>query len=190
VLFALALSTITANAQSTIKHPGQRTAYSFEFEPHLLLSGLDLPGSGLGTGFGAGVHGTVEVAANGFLPKVNDSVGIGFGADWARFDSDRSGRCDRFANGPNGTRICTQVSGGPGTVDTLLVPVVMQWNFWLARRWSVFGEPGLFLYLDDGDFGIHPVSMSAGGRFHMAERVTLTLRLGYPVITLGVSFLL
>ena len=25
-------------------------------------------------------------------------------------------------------------------------PVVMQWNFFVAKRWSVFGEPGLYIY--------------------------------------------
>src|SRR5262245_53658832 len=31
------------------------------------------------------------------------------------------------------------------------LPVVMQWNFWLSRNWSVFGEPGGVLNFKKND---------------------------------------
>ena len=82
----------------------------------------------------------------------------------------------------------------------------MQWNFWLSPKWSVFGEPGLYIYhgiYDDScdrfrgnnigcdsptrtsvDFLFH-----AGGRFHFNDTVALTLRVGYPTVSFGVSLL-
>ena len=35
------------------------------------------------------------------------------------------------------------------TASYLVFPVVMQWNFWLSQNWSVFGEPGLVIYMLD-----------------------------------------
>ena len=72
--------------------------------------------------------------------------------------------------------------------DHVRIPVVMQWNFWLSRNWSVFGEPGGLL-----DFGKKPKprpAFYAGGRFHFTERITLTMRVGHPTASVGVSFLL
>ena len=87
-----------------------------------------------------------------------------------------------------GVPVCVQTDGG--SANFLFVPVVMQWNFWLHPKWSVFGEPGLALsHRSDGGFGLSPV-LSVGGRFHIADSVALTLRLGYPTVSLGVSLLL
>lgn len=175
-------------AQSTIKRPGARTPYAFELEPHLAFGAIDPPGSGRSSGVGLGLRGTIELAPDGFIPKLNDSVGIGFGLDWLQYEGYGWGRCERFESGPNGTRICTEVDGGDATY--FILPVVMQWNFWLTRHFSVFGEPGLFIYVDEGDFGFDLLSVSLGGRWHFSKPAALTLRLGYPTVTLGVSFFL
>ncbi|NRA35745.1 MAG: hypothetical protein HRU17_20665 [Polyangiaceae bacterium] len=71
-----------------------------------------------------------------------------------------------------------------------MIPVVMQWNFWLTRNWSVFGEPGV--NLGDGGKGKlkpHP-HIAAGGRFRLTEQIHLTGRIGFPATSVGVSFLL
>jgi hypothetical protein len=181
----------SARAQSTIKQPGARQAYAFEAEPHLNLGLIDPPGFGGGTGWGVGFRGTVEILRNGFIPKLNNSIGIGFGLDYLRYDGWQGprGQCERFTPGPAGVPICVQVSGRDH-VNYFFVPVVMQWNFWLHRKWSVFGEPGVALYFDDGHLDFEPFVLYAGGRYHITERVTLTMRLGYPSFSLGVSFLL
>lgn len=183
---------LPARAQSTIKRPGDRPAYAFELEPHLALGLLDPPGYGGGTGFGFGVRGSVEVLKNGFIPKLNNSIAIGFGLDYVRYDGWQGprGYCEERVSGPAGVPICRRISGGAdGDVDYFYAPVVMQWNFWLHRRWSVFGEPGVALYVQDGDFKFNPFVFYAGGRFHLTDRVTLTARLGYPTFSFGVSFL-
>jgi len=176
-----------ASAQTSIRVPGQRPAYSFELEPHVLLTPFGAPDEPSGDGYGLGVRGTVELLPEGFIPKLNDSVGLGFGLDWIHYDG-LSGRgyCRRFEYTPEGVPVCVETSSH--SQNYLFVPVVMQWNFWLHRQWSVFGEPGLALSHRTGDFGVVPV-FNAGGRFHFNDGLALTLRLGYPSFSLGVSFL-
>jgi hypothetical protein len=75
------------------------------------------------------------------------------------------------------------------TDGRVLVPVVLQWNFWLSTHWSVFGEPGLAI----GSGGTHAAVWPAfflGGRYHFTDRIALTMRVGYPALSVGVSFLL
>lgn len=75
------------------------------------------------------------------------------------------------------------------TNDNLRIPVVMQWNFWLSRNWSVFGEPGGLVRLHNHEVLPEP-AFYAGGRFHFSDYVTLTMRIGHPTASVGVSFLL
>jgi hypothetical protein len=182
----------SACAQSTIKQPGARQQYVFEAEPHLAFGLVDPPGFGAGTGLGAGFRGTIELVKNGFIPKLNNSVGIGFGIDYVRYDGWQGPRgvCERFVPGPSGVPICVRASSSIDHVNYFFLPVVMQWNFWLHRQWSVFGEPGVALYFEDGHLGFDPFTLMLGGRFHVSERVALTLRIGYPTFTFGASFLL
>lgn len=67
----------------------------------------------------------------------------------------------------------------------LYVPLAMQWNFWLSTHWSVFGEPGIAIAARDH---IGPVLM-AGGRFHFNDKIALTMRVGYPALSVGASFM-
>jgi len=179
-----------AHAQSTIKEPGRRPQYAFELEPHLILTPFDAPDASANGGYGLGVRGTIEILPDGFIPKLNDSVGIGFGLDWVRYDlTPFRGGCQRFEPTANGVPVCVDADGG-GSASYIYVPVVMQWNFWLHPRWSVFGEPGLAVsHRSGGETGVSP-DVSIGGRFHASDGVALTLRLGYPAVTFGVSFLL
>ncbi len=182
----------TARAQSTIKQPGERPHYFFEAEPHLDTGLVDPPGFGGGLGLGLGLRGTIELVKNGFIPKLNNSIGIGFGVDYLRYDGWQGprGMCERFETGPSGTQICVRASSSIDHVNYFYVPVVMQWNFWLHRKWSVFGEPGLALYVQDGRLEFTPFVLYVGGRYHLTDHVTLTLRIGYPTFSFGASFLL
>jgi hypothetical protein len=155
VAVALAPGFARADEQSIIRSPGDHPPYFFEAEPHLLLgfAGPFDPNGSPGVGF----RGTFHIA-NGFVPSINDSVGVGVGFDL-------------------------------GTDGRVLVPVVMQWNFWLSTHWSVFGEPGFALGSGVGNAVLWP-AFFAGGRFQFADRIALTLRVGYPDIAVGVSFFL
>jgi hypothetical protein len=177
-LSALALGATLARpsfAQGTIKNPGDHPRYTFEAEPHLAVSYKG--------GFGPGFRGTFVLLHNGFISSINNSIGLGFGADLLFYGKDCHGP-------PPG--ICE-------SVGDLLVPVVLQWNFWLHRSFSVFGEPGVVFHFGRGrnDFAVDPFTIYGGGRFHFSDSVALTLRIGAPqifkrdnVISIGVSFML
>jgi hypothetical protein len=147
--------------QAIIKQPGEHPHYFLEAEPHVLLGWRDF--RELRDGPGVGIRATIPIVFNGFVSSINNSVGIGFG-----FDVDPIRKADHFS-----------------------VPVVMQWNFWLSTHWSVFGEPGAAVLFGPGrgERPLVPV-LYAGGRLHFSQAVALTLRIGYPDVAVGVSFLL
>jgi hypothetical protein len=156
--FVVAAPRIARAEESIIKRPGDHPHYFFEAEPHALL-GFAGPFKEKGH-FGAGFRGTIVLVDNGFIRTINNSVGITFGADL-------------FVG-----------------KETLFIPVAMQWNFWLSTHWSVFGEPGVGLALkkfEAKEDVVHPILM-AGGRYHFSEKISLTMRIGYPAFSIGASF--
>jgi hypothetical protein len=171
-----------------INRPGYHQRYNFEAEPHLLLGFIDPPGAAHGTGLGVGFRGTVQVLENGFVPKINNSIGIGFGLDVVHYGYGGAYCADPTPAG------CRRYDDARA-VDSWWLPVVMQWNFWLSRNWSVFGEPGMALRYETNVGGLHQLrpeflQFYLGGRYHFADTVTLTMRVGYPTFSVGVSFLL
>jgi hypothetical protein len=174
-----------AKAVSIIKSPGDHPDYHVELEPHVLLGWAHLYGD---SGLGLGGRFTIPIVDNGFVKTINDSVGITFGFDWLRY-----GGCYYRVHG---------VEYGCGA-SYFVFPVAMQWNFWLTEKWSVFGEPGIYIYhgvFDDycnglagcgypTRTGVEP-AIYLGGRFHFNDSVSLTMRIGYPTLSVGVSFFL
>ena len=168
--------------RSIIKNPGNHLKYSFEAEPHGLIGFWGVPGPGNDTGFGAGFRGSIVLVDNGFVKTINNSVAISFGVDWLHYDVD-----DWCGNGNNNC-------GWDDDANLFWLPVTMQWNFWLSEKWSVFGEPGLALRINDDhyddDLDLDFV-FYAGGRFHFSRAASLTMRLGWPTaLSVGVSFFL
>jgi hypothetical protein len=169
----------TARADDTIKHPGDHPQYIFEAEPHLLLG---WGGPYTNDGYGVGVRISIPIVDNGFVSSINDSVAISFGADLVHYDWCWYGNAGCSGN-------------------YLDFPVVMQWNFFVAQRWSVFGEPGLYVFdgfINDcpngnacpgrpSPFGVQP-ALYLGGRFHLSQGTALTMRIGFPSISFGFSF--
>ena len=162
-----------------IKRPGEHQKYSVELEPHGILGVGAFDYGGFSVGVGGRV--AIPIVQNGFIPTLNNSVAISFGADWAHF----FGCYDSLYS-------CS--------ADYLEFPVTMQWNFFLTRSCSVFGEPGFYIY--HAWFGNCPVGCGitpnatgawpafyAGARYHFSDKATLTMRLGYPSFSIGVSFL-
>lgn len=192
----LAFGSRSAVAQSLVKDDGAHPDYAVELEPHGVLGAFLPPGDGDGVGLGAGLRATIPLAPRGFIDGVNDSVGLGFGFDYVHhFGSGPSaGRCAEY-RGSGAERICVRVEGAAGPSSYFYVPVVMQWNFFFTKEWSAFGEPGLGLFFQSRDLdgslgaGVFPV-FQVGGRYHFSEKMTLTLRIGYPTINVGVSFFL
>src|SRR4051812_45955100 len=170
-----------------IKNPGDHARYIFEAEPHVVLGFIEPPGYASGAGFGLGFRGSIPLLRNGFIPSINNSVAIGFGIDFARY-----GRGDYCVNG-GGLPHCAHRRRVDG-FNEFYFPVVLQWNFFVSRNWSVFGEPGVALnyhaWSGPHGFDVDPLIFFLGGRYHFSDRVTLTMRIGYPAFSVGCSFLL
>jgi hypothetical protein len=177
-IVAIGVSSSPARADDTIKHPGAHPAYNFEVEPHLLLGWDNVYAN---DGYGLGVRFSIPIVDNGFVSTINNSVAISFGLDLVHYDG------------------CWY--RGDCQANYIHLPVVMQWNFYVASRWSVFGEPGLVIYhgfFDDcpPDVGcpgrprvtsIEP-ALYLGGRYYFNDKMSLTMRIGFPSISVGISF--
>src|SRR5262245_23056552 len=174
LMACLVVSRAARAEESIIKHPGDHPNYSVEIEPHLDFA-FFLPTAG-STGVGVGGRFTIPVVKNGFVSSINNNVGVGFGLDWLHYNG-----CYRYYYFGHGYPYCTNL-------DSFWIPVVMQWNFFLATHWSVFGEPGLsIVYHNFGDYLCYnaagnPVPCGAGpnhvdvepvffigGRYHFSE---------------------
>ncbi len=168
--------TSTAAAETIIKNPNDHPDYRAELEPHGDISVFH-PGYGFyGRGgryrsvgdpeFGAGFRASIEIVDPGFIPKLNNTIAITFGAD--------------FTN-------CQFCARGYGF--SIYTPVGMQWNFFLTHKWSAFADLGIaprtegFYHHAYFDF-----MGELGGRYHFNDKVALTMRVGYPFISVGVSF--
>ncbi len=192
----------TARAQ--IKEPGNHPDYSVELEPHGVFAWGYGPGWA-SDGFGLGARATIPIIQDGPIKSINNSMGIGFGLDWMHYSSACWGYYNFGRYGP---------AGNPGGYDcsgnSLLFPVVMQWNFWLTKVISVFGEPGFAIqhtWWDyytygpgcGGPYNLCKATYShtdprfvfwGGARFMFGDTVGLTVRVGWPYISIGASFLL
>jgi hypothetical protein len=152
--------------------------YPIEIEPHFTFGPENIYGA---TGFGGGLRIGIPLIV-GAIGRVPDNLALTFGADILHYDN-----C-YFANDCG--------------ANYLMVPVAAQWNLFVARRVSLFGEAGAFVYkgwFDEcgpdnngcaapSDFGVLP-TVAIGGRVHISRFSAFTLRIGYPTTTFGLSFL-
>jgi len=191
---ALALSLVPALASAQIKQPGAHPKYSVELEPHLIIDWED-HGWDNDEAIGPGLRATIPFLDNGPITTINNNMGIGFGLDWAH----NGDACGRWRWG--GRYYYSDCS-----YDVFMLPVVVQWNFWLTPIVSVFGEGGLTINhvrwewdncpwanndCDDSDTDLEPVFW-AGGRFLFGANSNVggIVRLGWPYVSLGVGILL
>lgn len=192
----LAVLPRSASAQSIIKNNAASPDFSVELEPHAILTPFAPPGASADGGLGAGILVGINIAPRGFIPSIADSVSIGIGVDWVHYfgGSAVSGECAEWV-GSGDEAICVRVRGGGSGGNYFYLPGVMQWNFYLTRAWSVFGEPGFAMYMGNSSFdssfrfSITPV-FNAGGRWHFSKNAHLVLRAGYPYTSVGLSFYL
>lgn len=196
VVIALVIFPAPLWADNTIRTPGEHPKYFIEIEPHGHL-GWDFIGYGA-FGFGAGVRFSIPLMDNGFVPKINNTPAISFGVDWMHYET-----CYyRYS-----------IYAGYGcAANYFYFPVALQWNFYVAKHWSVMAEPGLAPYFGTytsvcdrvppaqrGDclfydqpptrFSVTPW-VNFGARYHFNDHVALTMRVGYPTFfSIGVSFM-
>lgn len=201
---ALSLLLAAGRAQAQIHNPGDHPHYSVELEPHGIWDWGFGPDNFGSDGFGLGARATIPIIQDGPISSINNSMGIGFGLDWAHYGNNCGyGFFGRFS-----------AAYYPScSANALIFPVVMQWNFWLTPVISVFGEPGLAIehwwasysypqlpgypagycpygaYCSPSDTTVIPV-FQGGARFMFGKSVGLTVRIGIPYLSVGASFLL
>ncbi|MCL2448345.1 MAG: hypothetical protein FWD17_05310 [Polyangiaceae bacterium] len=180
----------SARADDTIRRRGNHPHYHVEVEPHGSISwgGVDgFYGGAIGLSVPPGIRIGIPIVENGFVPTINNSVAISFGFDALYYPD-------------------CWFAAGSCSAWYIELPVTMQWNFYVSQHWSVFGEPGFFIYhgfFNDCTFannapcrfgptgfqetGFYP-AFFAGARYHFNDQVALTMRVGYPMLTIGVSF--
>jgi hypothetical protein len=184
-----------ATADDTIKRPGDHPHYPVEIELHGLWGWTHYNYAPV-DGFGLGARFSIPIVDDGFIKTINNSVAISFGVDWLHY----SGTDCYYYFDPHNRGPCYDV----GDANYLFFPVVMQWNFFVASKWSVFGEPGLVIYHGFFDYcagspagypcqnpsttGVD-FAIYVGGRYHFNEHVALVMRVGYPTFSFGVSFM-
>jgi hypothetical protein len=179
---SLALVTLPTMAQAQPEQAVYRvepSAYPIEIEPHFSFGPDNVYGS---SGIGAGLRVSIPVVAS-LLVRVPDNLAISFGGDLIHYDN------------------C--YFGDECGANYLMLPIAAQWNIFVARRVSLFAEAGAFVYKGffnecgpgDGpecsspsDFGVLP-TLAVGARIHLGDNAAFTARLGYPTMTLGISFL-
>ena len=124
-------------------------------------------------GLGAGVRFGIPILKRGFISSINNNVAISFGVDLLNWPAADYG------------------------VTGVIIPVMLQWNFFLTPAWSVFWEVGFAprIWFDrpgHGDERFLPwPGLGIGARYHfrLGNYPTLVLRLGFPTgLTVGVSF--
>lgn len=167
------------DAGAQIKEPGAHGSHSVELEPHGVIYWDGRGGGpyydGGGTGYGLGMRATIPIVQNGFVSSINNSVGIGFGLDWGHWGN----LCKGF---------------GDCSFTEYNVPVVMQWNFYVTKSFTAFGEPGLAIRhgrVKAGDYSASDTDFDpvffAGGRLGN-DSIAFTFRVGWPYASAGCSF--
>ena len=171
----VAKTTATTGGPRATWHP----RYAAEIEPHFVIAGLDKFGPGLG----AGLNITIPIWQNAPFKGFDDDISFGIGFDWVRYAGYK----------PQEPR------GGTVLTYAVYVPAYVQWNIWLGARASIFLEPTLMFrfahYPDtcplqncEDTTRVMPTG-SIGIRFRIVNRVAATIRVGWPLVTIGASWL-
>ena len=153
--------------------------YGAEIEPHFVIAGLDKYGPGLGLGLNV----TIPIWQNAPFRGFDDDISFGVGLDWVRYAAYKPAE-------PKGSTVLTYA---------VYVPAFIQWNIWLGARASIFLEPTLMFrfasYPDtcplqncEAGTRVMPTG-SIGIRFRIVNRVSATIRVGWPLVSFGASWL-
>ncbi len=160
-------------------HAAWHPKYAAEIGPHFVVAGLDRYSAGLG--FGASV--AIPVWEHAPFESIDDTIAFGIGLDWVRYAAYRP-------NDPRDPKVLTYA---------WYIPVFVQWNLWLGSRASLFIEPTLvyrYASYQDSCSGLPCVdtvrvlpSGSVGVRLRIVDHASVTVRVGWPMVSLGGSWL-
>jgi hypothetical protein len=203
-LVPLTVAFMARPALGQIKEPGSHPHYSFELEPHLAVGWIGGPHHFNDEGVGLGLRASIPLFHNGPISSINNNMAITFGLDWLYFGYDHDRACRDFGG--------VYCDDHDFSASAFWVPVAVQWNFFVHPKISVFGELGLAIvherwswarkcpddppgmpdlicdyrdtHTDFAELVFYP-----GARFMLSDNVGFTVRLGFPHLTLGASFL-
>lgn len=195
-----------AEAESIIKEPGKHPDYSFELEPHFVWTWGWLPNAAQ-DGLGIGVRASVPLFHNGPIDKINNNMAITFGLDWAHSSSPCGPVAPYPGYAPPPGYFYYYYNNYNCSANSYWVPVALQWNFFLTDVISVFGEPGFAIVHDSWsqwqpcpvaggacDIGFSNTHLDfvmwGGARFLFSNTFGVTVRLGIPSASVGLSILL
>ncbi len=121
-------------------------------------------GKAIKDGPGLGFRGSIPIMHNGFIGGLNNQPAISFG-----------------------------VSHSPAFKKAAFyAPLVLQWNFYVLTRWSVFGEAGGFVVFGDPERDAHlEFASMVGARYHLSADMAITGRVSVPQMpaaSIGMSF--
>jgi hypothetical protein len=195
---------MTRGADAQIKQPGAHPNYSVELEPHLAIFWSDTNHWGhSSTGLGPGFRATIPFLDNGPIKTINNNMGIGFGLDWGHYSNHCWNRYYWNWDDPNSQSDCT--------TNEFWAPVVVQWNFFITKAFSAFGEAGVAIRhsrwsannwwcdtpngrqrcsWDNSETAFEPFVGGVGGRVHIGNSASFTFRLSWPYASVGASFFL
>lgn len=175
---------LAAPASAQIDRPGAHPDYSVELEPHGLVQWDVEPSNH--TGFGLGLRASIPIIKNGPVQTINNSLAIAFGLDWAH-----SGKCHEHAGRVSVNYDCD--------ANNFEIPLVLQWNFFFTDIIGLLVELGLDVRYetwenesetyDDDDVEVFPQFL-VGPRFIVGRNIAIPIRIGFPYLSVGVSFLL
>jgi hypothetical protein len=180
---ALVVVLTAAGVRAQIDRPGAHPSYSAELEFHGLVQWDVEPWNH--NGFGLGARASIPVIAQGPITTVNNSLAVAFGFDWAH-----ASHCHpepRY----NARVDCSN--------NNFEFPVTVQWNFFFSDVISLLVELGLDVRYetwswrdgpgDEDDVEAFPQFL-IGPRFFVGKNVAIPIRIGWPYLSVGVSFLL
>jgi hypothetical protein len=193
--FALAGTLFASSAEAQIREPGAHPDYTVELEPHLIWQ-YGATEDWESDAWGLGLRASIPLMRNGPVPRINNNLAIGFGLDWTHSGD----------NCHNGYVVVAGVRGYAGDCagNHVLIPIVAQWNFFFTPVVGAFAEMGFGIHhwsekfnclqgvpCSYTDSGTEPIPLFAvGPRFLLSDFFAITIRVGYPYMTLGASFLL
>jgi hypothetical protein len=154
--------------------------YAAELELHGTIAAFDQFFVGMGGGARVAIPAWRHTPFKGF----DNDLGVGIGVDIVRYNAYRP----------------LDPADPTISLNAYYVPVFVQWNVWLGRAASMFIEPTLLYrygdYIDNCSPDLHCAKQtrflptgSLGLRFRIAEHVSGTVRVGWPMGSLGVSWL-
>ncbi len=127
----------SSGEDSVVRRSGGLLDSSPQTRHHMLSFFAVLPWY-YGFGVGLGVRYAIPIVPQGFIPKLNDSVELEFGADiFTAYYYD-------YAYGPN--------FGGGYSYTALAIPLEGRWTFHITDRFSAYGKAGVGWALGFGPY--------------------------------------